>query len=394
MRKILFSFALFLAGITPSHANTCHGINDTETLFNGFGASWDVFEENFTPLLQADCSGSNVDFTFGSGSENEALWHTAYYTSDGQSWQAIEIDGDDWSDTWIRGSGSASVSLTDEELNQINFVATYRCLYKDAEWKCGCSDAESCSVTGEWNIQTFSTEYDEDAEGGEEEEATPINAPQCSSEMREGTTGTWYEKTAEAGGACGYFETQEDMGDYYVAINGELWNNSYHCGACVEVTGANGTAVAKVTDLCPADDANPLCRNNHLDLSPATFEATIGDTSIGYSDITWKFVPCDTNNEPFYFYFQPESHTTWTSLHVRNAPHHIESIAFENTDGNFIEMNRTDYGFFIGEDMGAGPYTLRVTDEYNQVETRTGVELNPGRYSYGTEENQFLSCEE
>jgi hypothetical protein len=66
------------------------------------------------------------------------------------------------------------------------------------------------------------------------------------------------------------------------------------CGACVEITGQNGTKiVATVTDECP-EDSNQPCKNNpngHLDVSYPGF-SKLGFSVGNPSGTNWKYVPC------------------------------------------------------------------------------------------------------
>jgi len=76
------------------------------------------------------------------------------------------------------------------------------------------------------------------------------------------------------------------------------------CGACIVMTGSNGTkAIATIIDECPttgdpAADLNPHCtETNHLDLSTSLFGATMvasGTTNSGGdpSGGSWQFIAC------------------------------------------------------------------------------------------------------
>jgi expansin (peptidoglycan-binding protein) len=41
-------------------------------------------------------------------------------------------------------------------------------------------------------------------------------------------------------------------------------------------------------------------------------------------------------------------------------------------------MERQDYNYFVGLNMGAGPYTVRVTDRYGNVVVDVGIVLAEG----------------
>ena len=115
-------------------------------------------------------------------------------------------------------------------------------------------------------------------------------------------------------GACGYTVSESGSGmsaidtvaniantapasnTYFAAIPGASpgsgFNTVTDCGACVEITGANGTKiVATVVDECPISSNSACAPAGHLDLSTQAFN------QLGYkvgnpSGTTWKFVPC------------------------------------------------------------------------------------------------------
>lgn len=109
--------------------------------------------------------------------------------------------------------------------------------------------------------------------------------------------------------ACGYRGTEtggqgSDMmlnianEQYFVAIPGNStddFNTNWKCGACVELSGQNGTkVVATVTDECPVNGQNAPCRSNfdgHLDVSYPAF-SKLGFSVGNPSGTSWKFVAC------------------------------------------------------------------------------------------------------
>ncbi len=148
---------------------------------------------------------------------------------------------------------------------------------------------------------------------------------------------TWYyfgQGTYRQNGAyktaCGYTGTESGAGQsavdtvshvastapakstYFAAIPGmssSHFDTVTDCGACVEITGMNGSKiVATVVDECPAD-TNPKCVAGHLDLSTQAFDA-LGYGSGDPTGTTWRFVACPVTgtivtvpngNNQFYF---------------------------------------------------------------------------------------------
>ena len=72
---------------------------------------------------------------------------------------------------------------------------------------------------------------------------------------------------------------------YVVAAGPTLFNSSFNCGTCVEITGAAGTAIARVVDQCPE------CAGG-LDMIPELFEVVVGPLVTGIGPISWETVPC------------------------------------------------------------------------------------------------------
>ncbi|KAI9272497.1 RlpA-like double-psi beta-barrel-protein domain-containing protein-containing protein [Sporodiniella umbellata] len=99
-------------------------------------------------------------------------------------------------------------------------------------------------------------------------------------------TATWYKPATEGGsqGACGGVHI--DSNSYIVALNraqyGNMNANSKWCGKSIKITGAKGTATAKIMDACPG------CSTNDLDLTPVLFKKVVGDMMKGVGPITWQ----------------------------------------------------------------------------------------------------------
>ena len=70
------------------------------------------------------------------------------------------------------------------------------------------------------------------------------------------------------------------------------FNTVTDCGACIEITGANGKKiVATVIDECPISSNSACASTGHLDLSTQAFDQ-LGYTVGNPTNTTWKFVPC------------------------------------------------------------------------------------------------------
>lgn len=81
-------------------------------------------------------------------------------------------------------------------------------------------------------------------------------------------------------GACG--ETNGD-GDYITAVSAALFDSQRPCGRNIRVSYQGRSIVVRVVDRCAG------CAYNDLDLSPAAFQAVIGDLGIGRTNAQWEW---------------------------------------------------------------------------------------------------------
>jgi expansin (peptidoglycan-binding protein) len=198
---------------------------------------------------------------------------------------------------------------------------------------------------------------------------------------------TYYD-TADGGGNCMF---DPIPGDLMVAAIAYLnYGNpepetkpgdgpaAVYCGAYAEVTGPNGTIVVRIVDKCPDIYIPPSlgCNTNHLDLSPAAF-AKIAPLSRGRVPITWRIISPELGR-PIAYKINKDANQWWTAIQVRYHRNPIRKLEYRDGAGQWVSMLRTDYNYFIGANMGPGPYTLRVTDAYGNVLEDTGVTLTPG----------------
>jgi len=138
------------------------------------------------------------------------------------------------------------------------------------------------------------------------------------------------------------------------------------CGSCVVVVGPDDSEViVQIVDRCPA------CKPGDLDLSRDAFEL-LAPLAKGRIPIRWLPVPCEVSG-PLAFHFKDGSNPQWTAIQVRNHRYPIAALAARDSRGNFVALDRADYNFFVGKAMGAGPYTLRVTDARGQTRDEVGV---------------------
>ena len=148
---------------------------------------------------------------------------------------------------------------------------------------------------------------------------------------------------------------------WVAAMNITDYNNAQLAGAYIEVTGELGSIKMLVTDLLPEG------KKGDVDLCEDAFPL-IAPVEKGRVDISWKIIPLDTAEyAPVSYKFKEGSSPYWCGVQVRNHRYPVSKLEYMNENGEFIELERKQYNFFESDEMGAGPFTFRVTDIYGQV---------------------------
>jgi len=190
---------------------------------------------------------------------------------------------------------------------------------------------------------------------------------------------TYYD--ADGSGNCSF----DPGGDLMVAaMNASDYDRAAWCGGCVEVDGPAGTVVVRIVDQCPG------CASGDLDLSREAF-AGIAAIAQGRVPITWREVPCDVTG-PIRYRFKEGSNASWSAIQIRNHRYPIASVEARGADGAWHDIARESYNYFVDPaGLGAGPYTLRVTDDRGHVLDDAGVAFAEATEIPGTA--QFPACE-
>ena len=214
--------------------------------------------------------------------------------------------------------------------------------------------------------------------GGDGESALPGGS--CSDARPEASgEGTYYAATGA--GNCSFDATPGDL--MVAAMNAQDYNTAAWCGACIEVTGPNGSVTVRVVDQCPE------CVHGDLDLSREAFEL-IAPLSAGRVPITWHEVACNVSG-PIAYHFKDGANAYWTAIQVRNHRYPIAKLEAQDEGGTFREIPRVDYNYFVeAAGLGPGPYTLRVTDTRGHVVEDSGIALGDNVTRPGT--SQLAVC--
>jgi hypothetical protein len=152
----------------------CNLINRViNNLPSRFASVVDIFGDNELLLNVFQCNKGSVFFSAGKDDEDYYIWKEMYYSKDGQKWftEPLNLTGDNESGGWVIGEGSAETTFTNEEIDLVNYVAIYYCVWTDSEWKCGCTDTECTGRSAQkWSLHSFQgDQYEDQEEGGDDE---------------------------------------------------------------------------------------------------------------------------------------------------------------------------------------------------------------------------------
>jgi len=171
--------------------------------------------------------------------------------------------------------------------------------------------------------------------------------------------GTYYGGGYEGG--CAMLDPVSKEDYWIVAMNLEDYNNAQLAGAYIEVTGELGTINMLVTDLLPEG------KKGDLDLYVDAFPL-IAPAIKGRVPVSWKIIPLDSaENAPVCYKFKEGTTEFWCGVQVRNHRYPITKLEYLSDNGEFVEIPRRQYNYFESMEMGAGPFTFRITDIYGQV---------------------------
>ncbi|PQE14451.1 extracellular cellulase allergen Asp F7-like protein [Rutstroemia sp. NJR-2017a BBW] len=176
--------------------------------------------------------------------------------------------------------------------------------------------------------------------------------------------GTWYgedcgEESCWQNGACAFV-------DYVLpasiagstCVSELIWNSSYNCGGCVEITYQGKKKIAMITNKTGGDAV-------HLDMSPDMF-SQLADKSKGEIDIEWAHVPCPITT-PLQIAMHGGSSQYWFAATVENAILRTASMEVSSDSGaTWKPTTRNINNFFeFPSAGGTGTKTawVRVTSE-------------------------------
>lgn len=179
--------------------------------------------------------------------------------------------------------------------------------------------------------------------------------------------GTFYGGGYEGG--CAMLDPISRDDYWIVAMNLKDYNNAQLAGAYIEVTGELGTIKMLVTDLLPEG------KKGDLDLYTDAFPL-IAPVEKGRVPVSWRIIPLDSaENAPIQYKYKEGSSQFWCGVQIRNHRYPVTKLEYLNSEGEFVELPRRQYNYFESMDMGAGPFTFRITDIYGQVVVDENIPL-------------------
>lgn len=211
----------------------------------------------------------------------------------------------------------------------------------------------------------------------------------CNSKVYSQGSATYYTLLDDAAGTarsgnCSF--VNNDIKPYYGAMYTPIYDNSNYCGVCVEVTGKKGTQVIQIVDQCPSCHVD-----GDIDLSPAAFQAIIGDLSIGKSGIVWKAVACPLAGKNIRVTTQG-SNQWYAKVIIEQHTNKIKAVDIYNS-GSWKSLTRgADNGWTTSGISIAGNTQVRITDIFDEQVTVDGVEIASGTNKTFTGTSNFKPC--
>ena len=193
--------------------------------------------------------------------------------------------------------------------------------------------------------------------------------PECNDAVHSGE-GTFYGGVAgSSGGNCSLPVADNDFA--HCALNNQDYDTSAACGACLEVSGKKGKTIVRVVDRCPE------CKPGDVDLTEQAF-TQIADPIDGRILISWKFVPCPlAPGQDIKVNFKSGSSKYWTAIQFRDIKHAIAKMEYQK-NGQWINVKRKIFNFFIEPAGISSPMQLRITSVLGETLVLDNIAINTG----------------
>jgi expansin (peptidoglycan-binding protein) len=182
-------------------------------------------------------------------------------------------------------------------------------------------------------------------------------------------------------GNCSYPAANTDQ--MYAALSPAEYGSAAACGSYLEVTGPDRSVTVEVVDQCPE------CRPGHIDLSEQAF-ARIAQLSAGLVPVTYHTIIDPPLPAPLSLRVKEGSSPYWLALLPIGSGNPITSVRVSSASHGWHDLARASYNYWLAPSgMGAGPFTVQLTDAVGHQATVAGISLTPGvvqgtgRWMYG-----------
>jgi len=160
-------------------------------------------------------------------------------------------------------------------------------------------------------------------------------------------------------------------GQLYVALSPGEYAAGAACGSYLQVSGPDGSVTAEVVDQCPP------CGAGHIDLSEPAF-ARIAPLSAGLVGVSYHTI-LDPLPGPLSVLVKTGSSAYYLALLPVNTGNALASVQASSPSHGWQDLTRASYGYWLAPaGLGAGPFTVRLTDSAGHQATLTGIQLSPG----------------
>lgn len=157
----------------------------------------------------------------------------------------------------------------------------------------------------------------------------------------------------------------------------DVYQNGDACGTCLEVSGAAGTAIVQVMDICFT------CPPGHVVISKPGFEAIVGKDG-GTGPVSWKTVACPVGEKvPVSIRVKEGSTRDWTAVQIRDSRYSIRAVKLQKDgDSEWRSLSRAGDNYWSAPKTGGGDggFKLQIT----AINGQTIEESVPARWKGGT----------
>jgi expansin (peptidoglycan-binding protein) len=189
------------------------------------------------------------------------------------------------------------------------------------------------------------------------------------------TDGTATFTDLTGGGACSF--PGEPPDNLHVGISTAEFGTADVCGAYLDVRGPKGSVRVLVTDHCTN------CRPGVVDVSRKAF-TRIADVGAGQAPVHYQLVRNPPLARPISLLVRDGSSTGWFQLQVLDHGNALAGVELGTTTGHWRRLTRSPDNYWTAANPGpgAGPFTIRITDVYDQAVELYDVRLAPGEVQH------------